>query len=145
MTEELLPGETKVYEFITTGDFSAKGDYFLEVFTNQFADANRLNDTIKLTISHMDPSGISDTFLKKDIHIFPNPASNFVNIKVPDEFYGRSLNIRLTDLSGRIVRERMIISATEINEVNLSGISPGFYQISVISSGESYSSGLYIY
>jgi hypothetical protein len=145
MTEELLPGETKVYEFITTGDFSAKGDYFLEVFTNQFADANRLNDTIKLTISHMDPSGISDTFLKKDIHIFPNPASNFVNIKVPDEYYGRSLNIRLTDLSGRIVRERMIISATEINEVNLSGISPGFYQISVISSGESYSSGIYIY
>lgn len=145
MTEELLPGETKVYEFITTGDFSAKGDYFLEVFTDHAADSNRLNDTIKLTIVHMDPSGIGNTFPEKDIHIYPNPARNFVNFKVPGEFFGRSLNIRITDLSGRIIRERKIISATETNVVNLSGISPGYYHISVISSGESYGSGLYIY
>jgi hypothetical protein len=145
MTDELLPGETKVYEFITTGDFSAKGNYYLEVFTNHIADANRSNDTLKLTIVHLDPSGIGDTYHKKEIHIFPNPASNYVNIKVPDELYGKNLNIRLTDLAGRIIREKKISSATEINVMNLSGITSGYYHISVIYSNESYSSGLYIY
>lgn len=145
VVEEIPQGETLVYEFVTTGDFSAKGNYNLLVYTDHPDDANRMNDTLKLTIVHLAPSGIVDTMVEGEICVYPNPASARVNIKIPREFYGKTLNIRLTDLSGRIVKEKRINSAQDIIEVNLSGVPSGFYHITVISSGEAFSSGIYIY
>ena len=143
--DEIPPGETRIFEFVTTADFSAKGDYSLWVYTDHPEDANRMNDTLTVAIVHLDPSGIIDTSFDGEIRVYPNPASARVKIKIPLEFYAKILNIRLTDLSGRIVKEKRINSAQDIIEVNLSGVPSGFYYITVISSGESYSSGLYIY
>ena len=68
------------------------------------------------------------------IHIFPNPAKDFINI----EFDGseKSLTqIRMFDLSGKIVfNESLTASSTNILNINTENFEPGAYIIQILDN-----------
>lgn len=74
------------------------------------------------------PSNISEIGLSNEISIYPNPASDFINVemKIP----GRMIEkISIIDLNGRsLIPESEII---EHNRLNINHLSPGAYLVEV--------------
>ena len=82
-------------------------------------------------------TGINDPQdLFSEMIVFPNPASDRINLKITDEWTG-SLNITILDMSGRTYGVGRY-NKTEMNfqvEVNLGNLSAGLYQILVSRDG----------
>jgi len=69
------------------------------------------------------------------IEIWPNPAKNFINIKLPDNYKGAA-NIELLSTTGNIVfRKGVYISGLQSTRIDLSNITAGVYVIVVEASG----------
>ena len=45
------------------------------------------------------------------LRLFPNPATQFIQLQLPSEFFGQQANISIADGTGRIVKQWMINSA----------------------------------
>ena len=71
---------------------------------------------------------------------FPNPAHDQLQIRFDDDEQ-QLLVMRMADLSGRVVRELHIVSGAGENfhEVELSGITPGIYVVSLMKNEENAS------
>ena len=63
------------------------------------------------------------------IKIYPNPASDFLRIALPDKT--RSTQIIMRDLSGRVVTFREAILGNQETVIDLSGYAPGVYFLEV--------------
>ena len=61
---------------------------------------------------------------KNEVLVFPNPASDFIQIVAPDY-----TSIEIVDLSGRVVISKNLHSDGTVNEVNVRNLSPGLYVI----------------
>lgn len=72
--------------------------------------------------------GINET-VNADISIYPNPATDFVNIDVPANING-TLIIR--DISGKIIHKENSIKGTET--VNVEELKSGVYTVSIIEN-----------
>ncbi|MBC8319242.1 MAG: T9SS type A sorting domain-containing protein [Bacteroidetes bacterium] len=75
----------------------------------------------------------------EDLKIYPNPASNFVNIFIPKESESESHILAIFDLYGRKVEETEMPSHTSTIQINISGRKSGLY--TVISSYKGNISG----
>lgn len=71
----------------------------------------------------------TDTFDRIEFAIYPNPVSDILNIKTPDEV----LNVIIYDISGRQINTRV-----SNNQVDVSGLTKGFYIVNVITDRASY-------
>lgn len=72
-------------------------------------------------------TGLSDkNGIDKSI-IYPNPASNQLNLSGFDAFFG----IKILNLNGNVVLEEKVLS--EITTINLSSLSPGIYLVQGVS------------
>ncbi len=78
-------------------------------------------------------TGIEKVAEYDKLFIWPNPASDFIQIRLP-EHYGSQSVITIHDLSGRIILSKIVPSGTESFRLELSNIHPGLYQISVSGS-----------
>lgn len=47
--------------------------------------------------------GVNELNITENFQIFPNPTSNFANIKIPDELTNSDISIQLADASGRMI------------------------------------------
>ncbi len=56
ITDEILPGENKIFQFEAYGDFSTIGNHSLMVYTSMSDDNNLLNDTIEINVENRDAS-----------------------------------------------------------------------------------------
>lgn len=63
---------------------------------------------------------------KNDVQLFPNPASDFVTLKL-DKLYHEA-TIEIQDVTGKIVAESTAIKST-ITKVNLSPLATGIYHV----------------
>ena len=70
--------------------------------------------------------GVDQVIEKKDVILYPNPATESVTIEVPATFTGSSFAI--SDLTGRILKQGQL--ASTINQINLNELSTGVYLIS---------------
>jgi PKD repeat protein len=61
-------------------------------------------------------------FDHRSFHIFPNPATDF--IQVESNFHAIA---RITDVTGRILTENFIIQANQVTNFDVSTLSTGFY------------------
>jgi len=83
---------------------------------------------------------ITDTeevvFLKgKDIKIYPNPASEYVQVELPADFdFGQNTCAVLVSNTGGIVRQEKISASN--NQLNLSGITSGMYYLMIRRGNE---------
>ncbi len=64
--------------------------------------------------------------IRKDLNIYPNPASSHIDIKLPNGFNGW---IRITNMSGQPVVSTKFVSGNFIERVDISGFPDGTYSV----------------
>lgn len=62
------------------------------------------------------------------IEVFPNPASTFLNLKMPNS-YG-SVELRVIDLSGKV---QLVLTHINAKEIDISNLMPGVYTLEIVS------------
>ncbi|MEX2379775.1 MAG: PKD domain-containing protein [Vicingaceae bacterium] len=65
------------------------------------------------------------------VSIYPNPAKNTISIDLSG--IEKAVNLRLMDLSGKIVLSKTNVQAGNVNQLNISTLSDGFYFLSIES------------
>jgi hypothetical protein len=72
----------------------------------------------------------STTFIEEtSITIYPNPASNFANINLPNNL--DACKIEITDLLGKTIYSEEVKSIAKDHKINLEGYKDGIYFIKV--------------
>ena len=84
------------------------------------------NEDYKLVV-YDNASAIASSEIEDMISVYPNPASNVVNITIPKILKNTTINI--IDESGRIVISNKAIAGN--NSIDISKLSPGMYIIEV--------------
>lgn len=91
--------------------------------------------------------GVDETGMEQgSISLHPNPASEKVYLRIENEKIGNTTLIRLTEPSGRLVRELKMPRRQDgqLIEVDLDGISSGLYLITVKLNSEVYTKKLFV-
>ena len=88
-----------------------------------WASAIDATATYVATQAECDAVSIDEEF-KEQIHIYPNPFSNYLNINVPDE--GNIKSVSIQNIQGQVVYKNGFTS-----QINLSGLPEGMYFINV--------------
>ena len=65
------------------------------------------------------------------ISVFPNPASNQVEVGLPAQLLDQALDITIRDLSGKIVLRHRQPAGQRIAQLPLEGIPSGYYTVNV--------------
>ena len=116
------------YTFGVTGlDFSCQAPGSLRCYSD-----TRLS--VKLISADCDAPPLTIPAIADDgpFKVFPNPASDIVNVDLPSA--STSTSIRLTDLNGKVVSE-LIPPPYSLNaKIDVSTLTPGMYFLSVLSS-----------
>ncbi len=74
---------------------------------------------------------ISEFDLEKDVHTYPNPASDIMTVEFGDEYFGQDVEMSIVDLTGRQVFINAIpVGATEY-QLDFSQQTPGIYFINI--------------
>jgi hypothetical protein len=63
------------------------------------------------------------------LNVFPNPANDIVNIKIPVEMLSTANTITLTDISGKKVLQKTILQPSQIERLDVSNLPSGKYVI----------------
>ena len=84
-------------------------------------------DNIKITALNKVPLSVS-TFLNEQFTIFPNPASNLVNITNTQNLIVEEVSIY--DLSGKLLKTQKVVS-TENTELNIEELAAGTYMFHI--------------
>jgi len=72
-------------------------------------------------------------------HLYPVPAKDYINIQ-PNDQLNKVLNVNITDMSGKVLKQEQIKGLTSLSVKNL---SPGFYIVNV-SDGINSRSGKFV-
>ncbi|WP_299247635.1 RICIN domain-containing protein [uncultured Aquimarina sp.] len=70
--------------------------------------------------------------------LFPNPTNSILNIKIPTNNSGKSIQIRVYDFMGKLIKQTT--SKENLIKINLENISSGNYFIRIINDKKSYDS-----
>ncbi len=71
-------------------------------------------------------SGINELSTENEITIFPNPATNMLNIAI-HSLQGQTGTIAIFDLTGKLVITYHLDGSTDINQVSTASLSSGLY------------------
>lgn len=95
---------------------------------NRSADAYMLMvDDVTVTSSNL---SVNDVLASK-FSVFPNPASNVVNISSTDAIAVNQINI--TDLNGRVVKQNKFEGVADA-QVNISDLTTGVYMMNIVTA-----------
>jgi hypothetical protein len=70
------------------------------------------------------------------VTVSPNPAGNYINVKLRKQLNTPNTLIQITDMGGRKVIEQKINPSTNTHKINTMTLSKGVYMISIINNGE---------
>ena len=87
-------------------------------------------------------TGIPEPVIAKGLKVFPNPAIDEVMIQVPEVALSSANTLTIYDIAGRQAMSHSV--NTQWVHINLSGLSPGMYVVTVQSEGLSYRSKLMV-
>lgn len=150
MSNAVIPGSFMDYSVLTHSSVAVPypGGYCLGWGTYSNNLTSYIGQTLKIEIvvstcaysGHVNQSwldgyfstvtGIKETDLSKPIQIVPNPANDFISIK---KAFERSLNIKIYDVQGKIVRE------SNDEKIDISDLQKGIYFIRAIGENGNYS------
>ncbi|MFK8037476.1 MAG: T9SS type A sorting domain-containing protein [Crocinitomicaceae bacterium] len=84
------------------------------------------------------PLSISDNDLSSSVKVFPNPATDFINVQFNTG--DKALNkITVYDLSGKVIYEdNNTTTSNNITSISIDGIAPGTYLIQMLFDSEIY-------
>lgn len=104
------------------------GDYIMTISNVQDLSGNVMDEQL-YEFSYV---GIDELFVNGKVDVYPNPADNQLNISfIAKE--NSDLEIRLTDISGRVIlqEEYSATSGANVHQINLNSISRGVYFLSI--------------
>lgn len=126
-----MPGATIASSINLTVSFSTTTSYTV---TGKSSEGCTNNETIALSVSEC--TGIKDVKISEHtFEIFPNPADQFVKVKMKD-VYELTTEIKLTDASGKLIQTSKFKFNKEEREITLdvSAYSKGIYFIEIKTS-----------
>jgi len=95
------------------------------------------NDTTEFTRL---PEKEEDNFFplaKNNIHLYPNPAWDKINVEIIDSLESRFYNVKLIDFMGKLQYETSIENSS-VFSLDISYLKPGMYMVLVRSFDETY-------
>ena len=109
------------------------------VFKYVWYDVSNPNDSawVNVTFDIRNPNAVGIDEVKKEtsIKIFPNPASDYVNVAITSNEVNKKIEI--IDLLGKVVYSNTIAEDNSKLRVNTSNFLPGVYFVSVTSNNKS--------
>ena len=106
-----------------TGDISIPVDQLIGSY-DVLVDGVTLEDGFMVDVA----SGIGDNYLANQINIYPNPATDYINVDLPE-----SAQYTLIDLTGRQFLSKTNSGQTE--RIDVSGLESGIYFIQILHEG----------
>ncbi len=81
-------------------------------------------------------TGINDIGdVSQSLHCYPNPVSNKLTIRWNSDFITNSTTlIQIYDVNGKLVKSSNINNATNLIELDVSGLSKGSYTVSLVQN-----------
>lgn len=101
------------------------------------------NDTTEFTRL---PEKEEDNFFplaKNNIHLYPNPAWDKINVEIIDSLESRFYNVKLIDFMGKLQYETSIENSS-VFSLDISYLKPGMYMVLVRSSDDTYYKATFI-
>ncbi|MBK0401749.1 T9SS type A sorting domain-containing protein [Adhaeribacter sp. BT258] len=146
-----VPGDRRGVGSIGPFNLNAGQDLKFTVAYNYSRGTSNLNSLVTAaqdaqTVQNFFRSSIVSAtkpeILSQSLMLFPNPASDLLQIQLPNSLRNKEATIAITDNTGRIVLETKAIKASQNQQLNISGLSKGIYQVTVISEEQTISSKL---
>jgi hypothetical protein len=66
---------------------------------------------------------------KGTLSIFPNPASDKVNIQLPESWQGKNISIRIINQLGQVIIQKQLENVSQIETINLNKLPSGIYTV----------------
>ena len=120
------------------GKFHSAGGYTLSATVGEIAVTTLKAATVTLTQGFQQPydigTSIKETGLDWSITAYPNPVSEFLNIRFDLE-QPLDLNIEIMDISGRkhMIRELYYVTPGEVVTFDMSGFVKGVYMVRIFT------------
>jgi hypothetical protein len=71
---------------------------------------------------------------KADITVFPNPATDIINIQLPDSWQGKALSLDLINQAGQVVNSRSTKQASQVERLTVNQLAAGIYLLRIQDS-----------
>lgn len=80
--------------------------------------------------------GVEDNLISLNMQAYPNPTSDYLtlNISYLSSLSNKSMNYQLFDITGKLIKNKKIISATET--ISLENLSSSTYFLKVVNNNE---------
>lgn len=136
-TSNILVGNT-----LTVDDLFPGGSYQFKVNV-QCLDGSISEDSDWLTFSTLisqDTGTISHTIVQSTHMVFPNPVTQTMTVRLPEEISDHEATIELTDMMGRLVRysKETKVLRNALIQFEVEDLREGIYKLSVKSKGSYY-------
>lgn len=102
---------------------------------------NGTSGTIKYRKGTYAITSVEDKINNNAIHVYPNPAHDFVTVNFDTGITDGILNLK--DITGRVISNRELSSGTKI-VLNLSAVQNGIYILEIVTIGRAYYSRIVV-
>jgi len=137
--------------FIPAGGSSAEGDFSahyemgestgISVIKYTFVNLDNSDEFVSIVVSFDSSlSGVDENILQKVAlsDIYPNPATNFVNIDYSFPTEVTNADVRIVNILGSVVKEQNINTQNNTLQLDISNMKSGIYFYSVLINNEVY-------
>ena len=122
--------------------------------THQFTIPDSMN--ISFASSQYPPTGESQPFIDKlsldgdfipvkqyninDLNLYPNPASDFINIDISNIIISTNLSYEIFDITGKLIVKEILDTNCKLIEINLNNFPNGLYSLQLLTDNSIYTS-----
>lgn len=123
-------------------------------FTVAYTYSRGTSNLNSVTQSHTDAIAVQNFFRNQvmgapkpaisngGLQLFPNPAQDRLNIQFPATFLNQPVTISITDYTGRTILQKSLKAEVNLQQLDISKLSKGIYQVSVTSENQTITSRL---
>ncbi len=79
---------------------------------------------------------------KKELVLYPNPASDLLQMQLPGQFTNKPVMLTIVDNTGRSVLQKNLKPSGQTQHLNITSLAKGIYQVSVTSENQTLTSRL---
>jgi len=109
------------------------------VFNNGSTHDYVYDDIGNRTQLNIQTLSIDEEVLKNTITVYPNPTSNFLNIKLPQTILGKNLVIELYDINGQLITDKKPKIKNNLLIINVNSLSNGVYLLHLKNGNQKWS------
>jgi hypothetical protein len=136
MDAEMI-GESFAEPHALSFDFETTGTYTLSIIATDNMNVTTISDPVNIQI-------VRDNDLSATINIFPNPTRGLLNMEFSTDLPGIENRLRIIDMEGKPVYERLLITEEPGGEFDISQLARGLYVLIILSDNEIFSTSIVI-